>query len=46
MEKDSNIRITKNARKLLRKIAKKEGRTLKMMFELILHFYKEKRIEQ
>jgi hypothetical protein len=41
MNKDSNIRIFKVDRQLLRKLAKKEGRTLKVMFGIILQEYDE-----
>ena len=41
MNEDSNIRISKRARGLLRKIAKKEGRTLKVMFDLAVQYYYE-----
>lgn len=39
MNKDSNIRVFKRDRSLLRKIAKKEGRTLKVMFGEVLSVY-------
>lgn len=40
MNKDTNIRIFKEDRIVLRKIAKKEGRTLKVMFGMIVKNYK------
>jgi len=40
--KDSNLRIFKMDRQLLRKIAKKEGRTLKVTFGIVLRDYDKK----
>lgn len=39
MTKDSNIRISKEGRRLLRSVAKKEGRTLKVMFDIVVKSY-------
>ena len=44
MNKDSNIRIFKKDRNLLRIVAKKEGRTLKVMFGIIVKNYGDKRL--
>jgi len=42
MNKDTSIRVTKEDWESFRKIAKKEGRTLKMMFKIFIKLWKEK----
>jgi hypothetical protein len=37
--KESNIRISKKDRKTLRHMAKKDGRTLKVMFGIVVNNY-------
>ena len=43
MNKDSNIRIFKKDRNLLRIVAKKEGRTLKVMFGIVVKEYESRK---
>ena len=42
MNKDTSIRVTKEDWETFRKIARKEGRTLKAMFRILLKLWKEK----
>ena len=42
MSKDCNIRVNDNARKVLKKRAKLERRTLKVMFDIVVKSYEEK----
>jgi hypothetical protein len=41
MNKDTSVRIAKEDWESLSKIAKKEGRTLKMMLKMIIKLWKE-----
>ncbi len=41
MNKDTNIRVFKDDLATLRKISKKEGRTLKAMFKVIIDYYQK-----